>query len=67
MPEATLEDAAPEASSSVDEDVWPDVGSGKPVFTSCVGLVSSRYQKEETSVPQGLAGASAFPDDSSAL
>lgn len=36
MPEATLEDAVPEASSSVDEDVWPDVGSGKPVFTSCV-------------------------------
>lgn len=40
MPEATLEDAAPEASSSVDEDVWPDVGcgyvTGKPVFTSCV-------------------------------
>lgn len=38
MPEATLEDVA--ASSSIDEDVWPDIGSvyvtGKPVFTSCV-------------------------------
>lgn len=50
MPEAKLEDVA--VSSSVDEDVWPDVGSGyvtgKPVFQAVLKIF--QMPEVETSV-----------------